>query len=201
MERSSHSPLRRNILQQRKRLWRAQPSSPRKNAIGRVEIAYASTGTPIVLGSKHGKVFSIPSLSPRHATLLAAFSNGNVERISMMKHRCKMCGFDEMPYPPKPYNICPCCGIEYGVDDQIDSYKQLRNEWLSAGAPWFSTLPEFLRPPLWNAWDQLDKAQLPYDVPRPGSSVVTVKFTVQRPVWIGHMQKDFPRIISKGGMN
>jgi len=34
-----------------------------------------------------------------------------------MNYRCPVCFFDELPYPPRDYHICPCCGTEFGNDD------------------------------------------------------------------------------------
>jgi hypothetical protein len=56
-----------------------------------------------------------------------------------------------MPYPPQDYHICPCCGTEFGNDDAEYTYAELRDHWISAGAPWF-----FGQPPAdWNPWAQL----------------------------------------------
>ena len=43
-----------------------------------------------------------------------------------MNYRCPVCFFDEMPDPPRDYNICPCCGTEFGNDDVEYSYAELR---------------------------------------------------------------------------
>lgn len=62
-----------------------------------------------------------------------------------MKHdNCPVCGYAEMPYPPKPYKICPCCGTEFGVDDYYHTREELRRVWINAGFPWFS---DIRRPP------------------------------------------------------
>ena len=34
------------------------------------------------------------------------------------KWTCPDCGYDSMPYPPKDYNICPKCMVEFGNDDK-----------------------------------------------------------------------------------
>lgn len=88
-----------------------------------------------------------------------------------MHYRCRVCGYDQMPYPPRDYNICPCCGVEYGIDDSFESYEELRDEWLAVGAPWFSNIDPYLPPVNWNAWDQLDSANFQYSVPRPEPAV------------------------------
>jgi hypothetical protein len=90
-----------------------------------------------------------------------------------MNYRCLVCGYDQMPHPPKDYNICPCCGVEYGLDDAFDSHRKLRNEWLKRGAPWFSLLPPYVAPVNWSAWDQVIRAGYQVDVPPPQSSVKT----------------------------
>jgi ribosomal protein L37AE/L43A len=51
---------------------------------------------------------------------------------------CPVCGYPDLDAPPKDYMICSCCGNEFGYDDAYFTHKELRFEWLSAGAPWFS---------------------------------------------------------------
>lgn len=84
-----------------------------------------------------------------------------------MNYQCPVCGYDQMPDPPRDYNICPCCGVEYGLGDTFDSHRELRNAWLLEGAPWFSRMPPYVAPANWSAWDQLDNAGYVYDVPPP----------------------------------
>jgi hypothetical protein len=60
------------------------------------------------------------------------------------------------------YNICECCGTEFGNDDEFYSYEELRNRWVAGGAPWFF----YSAPVGWNPWMQLFNAQvgnLPFD--------------------------------------
>ena len=55
-----------------------------------------------------------------------------------MNHRCPVCMFDRLPYPPADYHICPCCGTEFGNDDAEFSHDQLRElaiELYPASAP------------------------------------------------------------------
>lgn len=54
-----------------------------------------------------------------------------------MNYRCPVCFFDRMPYPPRNYHICPCCGTEFGNDDSHFTHKQLREMWIASGAHWF----------------------------------------------------------------
>ena len=56
-----------------------------------------------------------------------------------------------MPYPPRHYNICPCCGTEFDNDDVEFTWDELRNQWIASGAHWFYGAPPFE----WNAWVQL----------------------------------------------
>jgi hypothetical protein len=59
-----------------------------------------------------------------------------------------------MTEPPQDYNICECCGTEFGNHDEERSHEELRTEWIARGAKWF-----FGEPPLgWNPWKQ---SQLP----------------------------------------
>lgn len=68
-----------------------------------------------------------------------------------MRYTCPVCLFVDLPYPPKDYHICPCCGTEFGNDDAEFSHEQLRGMWVASRAPWF-----FGRPPAaWNPWVQL----------------------------------------------
>jgi hypothetical protein len=56
---------------------------------------------------------------------------------------CPVCYFNQMPDPPQDYNICPCCGTEFGYDDEFKTFAQLRADWINAGMQWF-----FRQPPL-----------------------------------------------------
>ena len=59
--------------------------------------------------------------------------------------------YPDLPYPPRDYHICPCCGTEFGNDDAEFSHEQLREMWVAGGANWF-----FGRAPdRWNPWLQL----------------------------------------------
>jgi hypothetical protein len=69
-------------------------------------------------------------------------------------YKCPVCYFAEMTDPLEDYNICECCGTEFGNDDEIKTHFQLRQEWIAAGCTWF----DGLAPALWNAQRQLDHA-------------------------------------------
>jgi hypothetical protein len=70
-----------------------------------------------------------------------------------MNYTCPVCGYTKLIAPPKDYMICPSCGTEFGNDDFEFSHEELRQEWIAAGAPWFSrrTAP----PSNWNPFAQL----------------------------------------------
>ena len=55
-----------------------------------------------------------------------------------MRHVCTVCGYPDMTAPPRDYEICPCCGTEFGLDDFDRTLEQLRKDWIAKGAPWFS---------------------------------------------------------------
>lgn len=84
-----------------------------------------------------------------------------------MRYRCPVCLFAELPYPPADYHICPCCGTEFGNDDDHFTHHQLREMWVAGGAHWFFGLS----PDGWNPWLQLIKGGHLESVPR-----VEVKF-------------------------
>jgi hypothetical protein len=70
---------------------------------------------------------------------------------------CPVCGFDglkEVPYDEHgapSYEICPCCGFEFGFEEQGDRAR-FREDWLRKGAPWFC--PD-LKPAGWDLQKQL----------------------------------------------
>ena len=73
-----------------------------------------------------------------------------------MKYACPVCMFPGMPDPPENYNICPCCGTEFGNDDADHTYEELRSDWIRRGAPWFFGAP----PANWNLFLQLVRANV-----------------------------------------
>ena len=66
---------------------------------------------------------------------------------------CPVCGYDRMLRPPAAGYICPCCGVEFELDDDGVSHEALRKRWIMHGMPWFSqhTVP----PANWNPLTQL----------------------------------------------
>lgn len=71
---------------------------------------------------------------------------------------CPVCGYNKLLHPPKDHYICPCCGTEFGFDDDAYSHEELRREWIAKGMLWFSRSTQ---PPLnWNGYKQLLSAGL-----------------------------------------
>ncbi len=78
-----------------------------------------------------------------------------------MERICLVCGFDNLYEPPYSngvgsYEICPCCGFQFGNDDFPDKNSQIskwREEWIKNGCIWFST--SRIKPKNWNAEEQL----------------------------------------------
>jgi hypothetical protein len=54
-------------------------------------------------------------------------------------YTCPVCAYPEMSDPIEEGNICPCCGTEFGYDDDLGvTYRQLRDLWINGGMTWFS---------------------------------------------------------------
>lgn len=72
------------------------------------------------------------------------------------KHVCPVCGFDGLKEPPydkvgePSYEICPCCGFEFGFDQS--SYAEFRDSWIKSGAQWYMLKQ---KPKAWNLQKQL----------------------------------------------
>lgn len=77
----------------------------------------------------------------------------------MNEHTCPACGYSaDIDFHPHDYDICGCCGTEFGYDDRVLTHEQLRAEWIQKGCPWFD--PNEQKPLGWNAYDQLQRAKL-----------------------------------------
>jgi hypothetical protein len=70
-----------------------------------------------------------------------------------MKYTCPVCGNNQLNYAPEDYSICPCCRIEFGVNDRYDTHDELRKAWIAEGAKWGSTY--ITAPPHWDPVAQL----------------------------------------------
>ncbi len=61
------------------------------------------------------------------------------------KNICPVCGYDKLTEPPydllgyPSYEICSCCGFEYGFDDGSEgkTFEVYRAEWISNGYPFY----------------------------------------------------------------
>ncbi|MFA5795515.1 MAG: hypothetical protein WC980_10680 [Candidatus Brocadiia bacterium] len=83
----------------------------------------------------------------------------------MNKYICSVCGYPDLGEPPYDkyecarFDICPCCGFEFGYDDydqtksKEEKFKEYREKWISKDAPWFSKVKE--KPIDWNLRKQL----------------------------------------------
>ena len=68
-----------------------------------------------------------------------------------MRFTCPVCAYSCMEATARNYEICPCCGTEFGNDDEFLTHEQLRAQWIRNGLQWF-----FRKPPTnWNPWYQL----------------------------------------------
>lgn len=76
-------------------------------------------------------------------------------------HRCPVCGFNGLMEAPRTpsgggsYEICPCCGYQFGVDDDDRrvSHAAHRERWIAGGMQWWSRgIPA---PAHWNPRQQL----------------------------------------------
>lgn len=72
----------------------------------------------------------------------------------MTKYTCPVCRYHGLrDFPYHSYEICPCCGTEFGYDDVGQTHKELREAWVGGGKVWWSKH----RPPPdgWDAEGQL----------------------------------------------
>jgi len=79
-----------------------------------------------------------------------------------MKYKCPVCGYDELKNPiydnegNGTYEICVCCGFEFGYDDfpnKEEAYKNWRATWIKDGCKWFSKQTK--QPKKWDPNQQL----------------------------------------------
>lgn len=73
---------------------------------------------------------------------------------------CLICGYNQLTEPPydadgnPSYEICPCCGFEFGFDDKSEGifYTEYRKDWIKNGAVCFN---KKLKPLNWDVKQQL----------------------------------------------
>ncbi len=79
-----------------------------------------------------------------------------------MRYRCPVCLFAGLRHPPADFHICPCCGTEFGNDDQDFTHTQLRDVWVASGAQLVFLAHQL---PDWNPYMQLIVGGHPEAVP------------------------------------
>lgn len=59
--------------------------------------------------------------------------------MSEPKYACPVCFYPNMEgvFDPLSYDICPCCGTEYGNTDSELTHEQLRESWINNGMEWW----------------------------------------------------------------
>ena len=78
---------------------------------------------------------------------------------------CPVCGYDKLMEEPfdkdgnPSYEICNCCGFEFGYDDGSEGVTPdfYRKEWIGQGAKWFNIK---FKPEEWNLQEQLKNIDL-----------------------------------------
>lgn len=84
------------------------------------------------------------------------------------KFKCRVCGLDQSPDLPwgengdhASFNICPCCGVEFGYeDDSLQNCLLARRNWVEVRrCAWF---PPKDRPLDWDMPSQVRGIPLPY---------------------------------------
>ena len=71
---------------------------------------------------------------------------------------CPVCYWPDLTTEPldMSYNICPCCGTEFGYDDFTLTHAQLRERWIDGGCVFWSS-DQDRKPVNWNGVRQLLK--------------------------------------------
>lgn len=87
-----------------------------------------------------------------------------------MPYVCPVCGYPDLQDEPRSdatggsYEICPSCGIQFGLDDEAggdsarrdELYGDWRQRWIAAKTPWSSV--GIKRPSDWDPVAQLARA-------------------------------------------
>ncbi len=71
------------------------------------------------------------------------------------KFTCPVCRWPALREDPalQNYDICPCCGTEFGNDDGHSTHGEIRAAWVDNGMTWFSGST---KPPVgWDPSEQL----------------------------------------------
>lgn len=79
---------------------------------------------------------------------------------------CRVCGALQSDPPwgetckDPSFDICDCCGVEFGYEDAtLSGLKRCREKWLSGGGKWNNVR---FRPTNWSLDDQLDNIPSEY---------------------------------------
>ncbi len=75
---------------------------------------------------------------------------------------CPVCAYPKLEEPPHApsgggsYEICPCCGFQFGVDDDDKgiTFDQAREKWVKGGMKWHSK--GIKAPKIWDGAKQLE---------------------------------------------
>jgi hypothetical protein len=74
-------------------------------------------------------------------------------------NKCPVCGYNGLDTPSydgfgnPSYDICDCCGTQFGYHDHSTSFAVLRDRWIAKGMPWHSRA--VAPPPGWDPVQQL----------------------------------------------
>jgi hypothetical protein len=86
----------------------------------------------------------------------------------MTMFACLVCGYPAGNEPPwgadgrcPTYDICPCCGCEFGYEDsRASGIKNYREAWIAEGCQWFDPKQ---KPKDWKLDDQIQN--IPHTLP------------------------------------
>jgi hypothetical protein len=105
---------------------------------------------------------------------------------------CPVCGYW---LDVSDFNICPSCGVEFGIDTVGHTYEELREVWVDNGALWSSDVDR--QPEDWNPWLQLILAghgsAVPFvattiHMPQPHIVSSEVSNIASRPMFVVHVR-------------
>jgi hypothetical protein len=87
-----------------------------------------------------------------------------ISMTNKQRYLCPVCGYPDLDVPPydeagcATFNICPCCGTEFGYDDAARQHAEIRKRWIGDGMRWWSGSQS---PPRgWDPESQLERANL-----------------------------------------
>jgi len=106
------------------------------------------------------------------------------------KFICPICGYPELDEAPfnylengiksysyskgaPTYEICPCCGIEFGYTDYEKTWDELRKEWIDSNYKWKHTTAQ--KPSNWNPKKQLKNIEKIPKEPEPVREIIPLK--------------------------